>query len=143
MTPWVRHTLDAYRFNTSCQIPGVVLSNSAVVEHSIPACTSRPAAGRTMPKMSGIHASPTVRCLGQQCKDEPGFVGHRWLDLFPRGKGTTSLICIYFPVLSYVNSGKVLARSCLGFLPVYELPSSKHHYPLATTVANLAKLTPE
>jgi hypothetical protein len=112
--------------------------------------------------MSGIHASnvcgagdvfgclnvysgtgPAVRCLGQQCTDEPGFVGYRWLDLFPRSKDTTSLICIYFAVLGYVNSGKVLARSCLGLLPVYELPSSKYHYHLATTVANLAKLTPE
>jgi hypothetical protein len=179
MTPWVRRTLAAYRFNTSCRIPGVGLSDSGVVGRSIPVCTSRPAAARyvqisersrelsadyrsrTMPKMSGIHASnvcgagdvfgcldvysigPTVCCLGQQCKDEPGFIGYRWLDLFPRRKGTTSLICIYFAVLSYVNSGKVLAHSCLGLLPVYELPSSRYCYPLASTVANLAKLTPE
>jgi hypothetical protein len=53
------------------------------------------------------------------------------------------LICIYFAILSYVSSGKVLARSCLGLLPVYKLPSSKHHYPLAITVTDLAKLTPE
>jgi hypothetical protein len=31
----------------------------------------------------------------------------------------------------------------MGLLPVYELPLSKYHYPLATMVANLAKLTPE
>jgi hypothetical protein len=31
----------------------------------------------------------------------------------------------------------------MSLLPVYELPSSKYHYPLATMIANLAKLTPE
>ncbi|KAJ8591958.1 hypothetical protein M405DRAFT_813489 [Rhizopogon salebrosus TDB-379] len=31
----------------------------------------------------------------------------------------------------------------MGLLPVYELLSSKYHYPLATMVANLANLTPE
>ncbi|KAJ8589380.1 hypothetical protein M405DRAFT_211372 [Rhizopogon salebrosus TDB-379] len=67
--------LVAYRFHTSCRIPGVGLSNSVVVERSIPACTSRPAAARyvqigqtsrepstdsrsrTTPKMFGIQAS--------------------------------------------------------------------------------------
>jgi hypothetical protein len=31
----------------------------------------------------------------------------------------------------------------MGLLPVYELLSSKYHYPLATIVVNLAKLIPE
>jgi hypothetical protein len=75
MTLWVRHTLAAYRFNTSYRIPGVGWSNLRAVERSIPACTSRPMAGRyvqisqisreppadsssrTTPKMSGIQAS--------------------------------------------------------------------------------------
>jgi hypothetical protein len=65
----------AYRFNTSCRITGVGLSNSVVVERPIPACTSRPAVARyvqirqrsrepaadsrsrTTPKMFGIQAS--------------------------------------------------------------------------------------
>ncbi|KAJ8582603.1 hypothetical protein M405DRAFT_558080 [Rhizopogon salebrosus TDB-379] len=123
MTLWVRRTLVAYLFNTSCRIPGVGLSNSAVVEHSIPACTSRPAAARTMPKMSGIHASPTV--------------------LLGTAMQRRTRICWISLVGSIPSRGKVLARSCLGLLPVYELPSSKYHCHLATTVANLAKLTPE
>jgi hypothetical protein len=75
MTPWVRHTLAAYHFNTSYRIPGVGWSNLGAVGRSIPACTSRPIAGRyvqisqisreppadsrsrTTPKMSGIQAS--------------------------------------------------------------------------------------
>ncbi|KAJ8591646.1 hypothetical protein M405DRAFT_99016 [Rhizopogon salebrosus TDB-379] len=48
------HTLATYHFNNSCRIPGVGLSNSAVVECSILACTSRSTAGRTTPKIFGI-----------------------------------------------------------------------------------------
>jgi hypothetical protein len=65
------------------------------------------------------------------------------LDPFFRDKCTASLICIRFAVLSKVSNAKVLAHNCMGLLPVYEFPSSKYHYPLATMVANLAKLTPD
>ncbi|KAJ8582592.1 hypothetical protein M405DRAFT_937681 [Rhizopogon salebrosus TDB-379] len=44
---------------------------------------------------------------------------------------------------SILLRAKVLEHNCMGLLPVYELPSSKYHYPLAAMVANLAKLTPE
>ncbi|KAJ8591651.1 hypothetical protein M405DRAFT_99114 [Rhizopogon salebrosus TDB-379] len=57
MTTWVRHTLAAYRFNTSCRIPGVGWSNLGAVERLIPVCTSRPTAGRTTPKMCAIQVS--------------------------------------------------------------------------------------
>ncbi|KAJ8591633.1 hypothetical protein M405DRAFT_98644 [Rhizopogon salebrosus TDB-379] len=120
MTPWVRHTLAAYRFNTSYRIPGVGWSNLGAVEHSIPACTSRPTAGRPTPKMSGIQ----FVAWDSAAKTNP--------DLLETSVGY---------ILS--RSAKVLAHNCMGLLPVYELPSSKYHYPLATMVANLAKLTPE
>jgi hypothetical protein len=176
MTPWVRHTLAAYRFNTSYRIPGVGWSNLGAVKRSIPACTSWPTAGRyvqisqisrepsadsrsrTTPKMSGIEASNICgagdvfgcllyRCnsslLGTATQRRTRTCWRRQLDPFFRGKCTTSLFCIRFAVLSYVSSAKVLAHNCMGLLPVYELPSSKYHYLLATMVANLAKLTPE
>jgi hypothetical protein len=113
---------------------------------------------RTTPKMSGIQASNICgagdvfgcllyRCnsslLGTATQRRTRTCWRRQLDLFFRGKCAASLICIRFAVLSYVSSAKVLAHNCMGLLPVYELPSSKYHYPLATMVANLAKLTPE
>jgi hypothetical protein len=30
----------------------------------------------------------------KDAKDDSGFVGYCYLDLFPRGKGTASLICV-------------------------------------------------
>ncbi|KAJ8591648.1 hypothetical protein M405DRAFT_814084 [Rhizopogon salebrosus TDB-379] len=95
MTPWVRHTLVAYCFNTSCRIPGIGLSNSAVVERSIPACTSRPTAGRSriMPEMFGIQAS--IRCLGQRRKDAPEFVG------YPAAKYSYAAVWTFSRSISY------------------------------------------
>jgi hypothetical protein len=81
MTLWVRHTFAAFRFSTSCRIPGVGWSNLGAVERLIPGCASRPMAGRyvqisqisrepsagsrsrTTPKMSGIQAS-NICCAG-------------------------------------------------------------------------------
>ncbi|KAJ8591626.1 hypothetical protein M405DRAFT_880378 [Rhizopogon salebrosus TDB-379] len=97
-----------------------------VVESSIPACTLRPTAGRsrTTPKMSGIQFA----AWDSDAKTNP--------DLLETSVGSI-LSC-------YVSSAEVLAHNCMGLLLVYsELPSSKYHYPLATMVANLAKLTPE
>lgn len=57
-------------------------------------------------------------------KDESGFVGYCYLDLFPRG-------------------AKYSHAAVWGLLPGYELSSGKRHYPLTAMVANLAKPTPE
>jgi hypothetical protein len=74
--------------------------------------------------------------LDNDAKDKPGFVGNHWLDLFSRGKVTTSLICIF---LSYVGSDKVLARSCFNHLPANELPLGRRHYPLTIMAANFTE----
>ncbi|KAJ8591623.1 hypothetical protein M405DRAFT_880377 [Rhizopogon salebrosus TDB-379] len=133
MTTWVRHTLAAYRFNTSCRIPGVGLSNLGAVERLIPACTSRPPAGRlrTRPKMSDIQAS-NICGAG----DVQQFAA--W-----DSDAKTNPDLLETSVGSIISRAKVLAHNCMGLLPVYELPSSKYHYPLATMLANLANLTPE
>jgi metallopeptidase MepB len=60
----------------------------------------------------------------KDAKDESGFLGYCYLDLFPR-------------------DGKYSHAAVWGLLPGYELPNGKRHYPLAAMVANLAKPTPE
>ncbi|KAF8128561.1 hypothetical protein EV363DRAFT_1432961 [Boletus edulis] len=57
-------------------------------------------------------------------KDESGFIGYCYLDLFPR-------------------EGKYSHAAVWGLLPGYELPEGKRHLPLTAMVANLAKPTPE
>ncbi|KAG6380319.1 hypothetical protein JVT61DRAFT_8428 [Boletus reticuloceps] len=57
-------------------------------------------------------------------KDESGFIGYCYLDLFPR-------------------EGKYSHAAVWGLLPGYELPEGKRHHPLTAMVANLAKPTPE
>lgn len=60
----------------------------------------------------------------KDAKDESGFVGYCYLDLFPR-------------------ASKYSHAAVWPLLPGYELPDGKRHYPLAAMVANLAKPTPE
>lgn len=60
----------------------------------------------------------------KDAKDEGGFVGYCYLDLFPR-------------------AAKYSHAAVWGLLPGYELPSGARHYPLAAMVANLAKPTPD
>ncbi|ETW81741.1 Metallo peptidase M3A [Heterobasidion irregulare TC 32-1] len=60
----------------------------------------------------------------QGAKDESGFVGYCYLDLFPR-------------------ASKYSHAAVWGLLPGYTLPDGKRSYPLAAMVANLAKSTPE
>ncbi|KAF8131377.1 hypothetical protein EV363DRAFT_1296236 [Boletus edulis] len=57
-------------------------------------------------------------------KDESGFIGYCYLDLFPR-------------------EGKYSHAAVWGLHPGYELPEGKRQHPLIAIVANLAKLTPE
>ncbi|KAG6370192.1 hypothetical protein JVT61DRAFT_12341 [Boletus reticuloceps] len=62
--------------------------------------------------------------LEMDAKDESGFIGYCYLDLFSReGKYSHAAVC--------------------GLLPGYELPEGKRHHPLTAMVANLAKPTPE
>ncbi|KAF8843766.1 mitochondrial endopeptidase [Paxillus ammoniavirescens] len=60
----------------------------------------------------------------KDAKDESGFVGYCYLDLFPR-------------------DGKYSHAAVWGLFPGYELPSGGRHYPLTAMVANLAKPTPD
>ncbi|KAI9567695.1 hypothetical protein HD554DRAFT_2267097 [Boletus coccyginus] len=60
----------------------------------------------------------------KDAKDESGFVGYCYLDLFPR-------------------DGKYSHAAVWGLLPGYELSDGKRHYPLTAMVANLAKPTPD
>ncbi|KAI0050407.1 metallopeptidase MepB [Auriscalpium vulgare] len=57
-------------------------------------------------------------------KDESGFVGYCYLDLFPR-------------------ASKYGHAAVWGLLPGYDLPAGKRSYPLTAMVANLAKPTAE
>ncbi|EGN98007.1 hypothetical protein SERLA73DRAFT_109304 [Serpula lacrymans var. lacrymans S7.3] len=57
-------------------------------------------------------------------KDESGFVGYCYLDLFPR-------------------ASKYSHAAVWGLLPGYNLAGGARHYPLTAMVANLAKPTPE
>ncbi|KAH9939164.1 Metalloprotease [Amylocystis lapponica] len=60
----------------------------------------------------------------KDAKDESGFVGYCYLDLFPR-------------------ASKYSHAAVWGLLPGHELPDGKRSYPLAAMVANLAKPTPQ
>ncbi|KAN0094547.1 hypothetical protein V8E55_002834 [Tylopilus felleus] len=60
----------------------------------------------------------------KDAQDESGFVGHCYLDLYPR-------------VAKFPHA----AVFCIH--PGYELPDGKRHYPVAAIVANLAKPTAE
>ncbi|CAL1713196.1 unnamed protein product [Somion occarium] len=59
----------------------------------------------------------------KDAKDESGFVGYCYLDLFPR-------------------ESKYSHAAVWGLLPGYARPDGKRSYPLAAMVANLAKPTP-
>ncbi|KAG6917455.1 hypothetical protein DXG01_002432 [Tephrocybe rancida] len=59
----------------------------------------------------------------KNAKDESGFIGYCYLDLFPR-------------------ASKYSHAAVWGLLPGYDLPGDKRAYPLAAMVANLAKPTP-
>ncbi|KAF9013473.1 hypothetical protein BDQ17DRAFT_1231331 [Cyathus striatus] len=60
----------------------------------------------------------------KDAKDESGFIGYCYLDLFPR-------------------ASKYSHAAVWPLLAGYELPNGKRSYPLAAMVANLAKPTPE
>jgi len=60
----------------------------------------------------------------KDAKDESGFIGYCYLDLFPR-------------------ASKYSHAAVWPLFPGYDLPDGKRHYPLAAMVANLAKPTPE
>ncbi|KAG6866294.1 hypothetical protein C0991_006390 [Blastosporella zonata] len=60
----------------------------------------------------------------KDAKDESGFIGYCYLDLFPR-------------------PSKYGHAAVWGLLPGYDLPEGKRAYPLTAMVANLAKPTPE
>ncbi|KAH0586331.1 hypothetical protein H2248_007575 [Termitomyces sp. 'cryptogamus'] len=60
----------------------------------------------------------------KDAKDESGFIGFCYLDLFPR-------------------ASKYSHAAVWPLLPGYDLPDGKRSYPIAAMVANLAKPTPE
>ncbi|KAF5382609.1 hypothetical protein D9615_002965 [Tricholomella constricta] len=60
----------------------------------------------------------------KDAKDESGFIGYCYLDLFPR-------------------EAKYSHAAVWPLLPGYDLPGGKRSYPLAAMVANLAKPTPD
>ncbi|KAG5642147.1 hypothetical protein DXG03_003551 [Asterophora parasitica] len=60
----------------------------------------------------------------KDAKDESGFVGYTYLDLFPR-------------------ASKYSHAAVWPLLPGYDLPNGKRSYPLTAMVANLAKPTPD
>ncbi|KAF8158338.1 metallopeptidase MepB [Crassisporium funariophilum] len=60
----------------------------------------------------------------KDAKDESGFVGYCYLDLFPR-------------------AAKYSHAAVWPVLPGYDRPDGTRHYPLAAMVANLAKPTPD
>ncbi|KAG6901007.1 hypothetical protein C0995_002539 [Termitomyces sp. Mi166 len=60
----------------------------------------------------------------KDAKDESGFIGYCYLDLFPR-------------------ASKYSHAAVWPLLPGYDLPNGKRSYPIAAMVANLAKPTPE
>ncbi|KAF8993112.1 zincin [Hymenopellis radicata] len=60
----------------------------------------------------------------KDAKDESGFIGYCYLDLFPR-------------------ASKYSHAAVWPLLPGYDLPDGKRHFPLAAMVANLAKPTPD
>ncbi|KAG6380299.1 hypothetical protein JVT61DRAFT_8408 [Boletus reticuloceps] len=59
----------------------------------------------------------------KDAQDESDFVGHCYLDLYPRDQ--------------------ISSCGCVLPLPGHELPGGKRHYPVAAIVANLAKSAPE
>ncbi|KIJ54259.1 hypothetical protein M422DRAFT_154020 [Sphaerobolus stellatus SS14] len=62
---------------------------------------------------------------GKDAKDESGFIGYCYLDLFPR-------------------ENKYSHAAVWGLIPGYDLgPNGERQYPLTAMVANLAKATPE
>jgi Zn-dependent oligopeptidase len=76
-------------------------------------------------------------------KDESGFIGYCYLDLFPR----SASLC--FSLMGYSTDGflplaaKYSHAAVWPLLPGYDLPNGKRSYPLAAMVANLAKPTPD
>ncbi|KAG6850281.1 hypothetical protein H0H93_015538 [Arthromyces matolae] len=60
----------------------------------------------------------------KDAKDESGFIGYCYLDLFPR-------------------ASKYSHAAVWPLFPGYDLPDGKRSYPIAAMVANLAKPTPE
>lgn len=79
----------------------------------------------------------------QDAKDESGFVGYCYLDLFPRGKplpsAPTSCTDCRAPV---PPESKYSHAAVWGLLSGYERADGSRSYPLTAMVANLAKPTP-
>ena len=77
----------------------------------------------------------------KDAKGESGFVGHCYLDLFPRGMVLRQSCLCY--TLTFYSEGKYSHAAVWGLFPGYELPNGKRRYPLTAMVANLAKPTPD
>lgn len=87
-------------------------------------------------------------------KDETGFVGYCYLDLFPRGTSLAflyrlflfTMVVVLFLDLIYPTlcvASKYSHAAVWPLLPGYQLSSGKRQYPIAAMVANLAKPTPD
>ena len=79
----------------------------------------------------------------KDAKDESGFIGYCYLDLFPRG--------IYFNVINVTScqhfssnlAAKYSHAAVWPLLSGYDHADGTRSYPLAAMVANLAKPTPD
>lgn len=78
----------------------------------------------------------------KDAKDESGFVGYCYLDLFPRGM--SSLISIsLLDTDNCATEAKYSHAAVWPLLSGHTLPDGKRSYPLTAMVANLAKSTPD
>lgn len=82
----------------------------------------------------------------KDAQDESGFVGHCYLDLYPRGKDSAIHLCNHLAT-HVTHPHHLVAKfphaAVFCIHPGYELPDGKRHYPVAAIVANLAKPTAE
>jgi len=79
----------------------------------------------------------------KDAKDESGFIGFCYLDLFPRG-----LYYRCFHILSHLiqfchTAAKYSHAAVWGILSGHEKHDGSRNYPCSAMVANLAKPTPE
>jgi Zn-dependent oligopeptidase len=79
----------------------------------------------------------------KDAKDESGFIGYCYLDLFPRG------LSLYLPLpplpllTDFHPASKYSHAAVWPLLPGYKREDGTRSYPLAAMVANLAKPTPD
>src|ERR1700675_3878487 len=75
----------------------------------------------------------------QDSKDETGFVGYCYFDLFPRGLLFRSFFINVFFYIDLGLANKYSHAAVWSLLPGCQLPNGQYSYPLAAMVANLAK----